>query len=116
MDSMSAFTRGEASRRNPVKVFDWLKAAELIRDQKPGLASAGLAMDWEYTGGTIFEDGAPVPKDDTYTYLASTWATPELDLDGYVIDCWIYQSDSPGWDSGTYWPDEALAILNEVTA
>ncbi|KPG55760.1 hypothetical protein AN916_08325 [Mycobacteroides immunogenum] len=111
MDSLSAFARGEASRGNRIRVFDWVRAAEIIRDAKPEYASAGLAMDWEYTGGLIYDDGAPVPIDDTYTYLASTWATPELKIDGDVLDCWTW-ADESGWDAGTYWPEEALEVLN----
>jgi hypothetical protein len=101
---------GEANRNNPSRVFDWNRAAELIRDHKPACASAGLAGDWEYTGGAIWRDGAPVSADDTYTFLASTWATPELDLDGDVQDCWRWQ-DGSDWNSGTYWPESALAIV-----
>jgi hypothetical protein len=111
MDSMSAFARGEASRGNRHKVFDWVRAAELIKKRKPDHASAGLSEDWEYTGGTIYTaDGIPAEKD-TYVYLASTWATPELSLDGDVIDCWTWMDETPGWDSDTYWPPEALAVL-----
>jgi hypothetical protein len=57
-------------------------------------------------------DGKPVPEDDTYVYLASTWATPELDIDGDVIECYRMQSETPGWDSGTYWPESARALLD----
>lgn len=124
MDSMSAFIRGEANRGKRAMVFDWVKAAELIRDRKATHASAGLSGDWEYTGGEIFAGGAPVPEDDTYVFLASTWATPEIEIDGDEIDCWMWQSDSPGWDaeketggwdSHTYWPPEALAVLESVS-
>ena len=34
MDTLSAFARGEASRDKPSMVFDWLKAAKLIRKHK----------------------------------------------------------------------------------
>jgi hypothetical protein len=111
MDSMSAFAMGLANRGKETMVFDWIKAAELIRDEKPNLAGAGLSGDWEYTGGDIWEDGKPVPKEDTYTYLESTWATPELEMDGRRVDCYKMSSELPGWDSSTYWPKEALAIL-----
>jgi hypothetical protein len=115
MDSMSAFVRGERARARGVKqmVFDWAKAAELIRERKPRRASAGLRGDWEYTGGLIYTaDGIPA-EDDTYVYLSSNWATPELDMDGDIIECWTAQSDTPGWDSDTYWPPEAKAILGQ---
>lgn len=112
MDTMSAFAMGQANRGKPLMVFDWDKAAQLIRERGAKRASAGLSGDWEYTGGSIFRDGKPVPGEDTYVYLASTWATPELDIDGEVIDCFRMQDQSPGWDSNTYWPESALAILN----
>jgi hypothetical protein len=91
-------------------VFDWAKAARLIAERKPKEASAGLEGDWEWTGGLIYADGAPVPQEETYVYLASTWATPELYLDGDVIDCFVMEPDTE-WRSGTYWPPEALRIL-----
>ncbi len=57
MDTLSAFAMGQANLGRPHKVFDWKKAAEIIRDEKPNRASAGLAGDWEYTGGDIYRDG-----------------------------------------------------------
>jgi hypothetical protein len=114
MDTMIAFAMGEANRGKELKVFDWEKAARLIRERSPKSVWAGLAGDWGWTGGQIYSDGKPVPKEDTYTYLSSTWATPEIDIDGEVMDCFKMQSETPGWDSGTYWPKEALNILNEV--
>lgn len=112
MDTFSAFARGQANRGKPEMVFDWEKAAQIIKERGAQEASAGLRGDWEYTGGQILESGKPVPKEDTYTYLASTWATPELEVDGERMDCWRYEENTPGWDSGTYWPEEALKILN----
>ena len=113
MDTLSAFIRGEANRGKPRMVFDWEKAARLIKLNCPMVASAGLNSDWEWTGGEIYRDGKPVPKEETYMYLASTWATPELDLDGEIIDCYKMENETPGWDSHTYWPPEALRILEE---
>ena len=111
MDSILAFAMGAINQGKEPMVFDWEKAAKIIKERGAKNASAGLAGDWEWTGGEIFRDGAPVSKDDTYTYLASTWAIPELDVDGDVMECFRMQSASPGWDSGTYWPSEAIAIL-----
>ena len=113
MDTMSAFLRSEASRGSPLRVFDWEKAAQIIRERAAVHAEAGLSGDWEWTGGDILRTGIPVPAEETYTYLASTWATPALIVDGETVDCWRYQSDSPGWDSSTYWPESARAILDE---
>lgn len=107
---MSAFARAQAAQGSPVRVFDWVKAARLIRERKPNFARAGLRADWEYTGGPIYANGAPVPQDETYTYLASLWAIPELDLDGDIVECWVWAEGS-GWDASTYWPDAALTEL-----
>lgn len=118
MNSFAAMMMGMANQGKPLKVFDWNKAAELIAKNKPNRASAGLAGDWEYTGGSIYCDGKPVNKDDTYVYLASTWATPELSLDGEIVDCYIMQDEVPeewGKDyADIYWPESALKILADA--
>jgi hypothetical protein len=99
-----------------VKAFDWDKAANLIKEnlkQYPNLvAEAGLQGDWDYTGGTIFEKGKPT--NDSYTYLASNWATPTLILtnDGDEIcevDCSIERNDR--FDSDSKWDESSLSIL-----
>ena len=110
MDTMAAFAMGEINRDNPQMVFDWAKAAQIIKERKPAMAEAGLRGDWGWTGGEIWRDNAPVPDEDTYTYLASTWAIPELDIDGEVMECYIME-DKTEWYIGTYWPAEALEIV-----
>jgi len=109
MNTLAAFAMGEANRGREQMVFDWDKAAQLILETEATYAAAGLAGDWEYTGGTIFRDGEPV-KDD-YTFLASTWAVPEIRIDVECIPCYRMESETPGWDSYTKWPESALAIL-----
>jgi len=110
MDALSAFAMGRANRGKEMKVFDWAKAATIIKEQNAQLASAGLSEDWDWTSGKIFENGKPVLKEETYTYLASTWATPELRIDEEAYPCFIMQSKTE-WDAETYWPKEALDIL-----
>lgn len=111
MDTMKAWALGEANRGKKLMVFDWEKAARLIKERGASWASAGLSGDWEYTGGAIYYSGGPVPEEATYVYLASTWATPELNIDGEVISCYRMENETPGWDGRTYWPPEAIAIL-----
>lgn len=113
MDTLTAFMLGEANRGREMKVFDWDKAARIIWDHNAKSADAGLIEDWEWTGGSILSDGAPVPEEETYTYLASTWATPVLIIDGEEIECYRMESKTPGWGSGTYWPASALKILRD---
>lgn len=111
MDTMSAFMMGVINRGKEPKVFDWDKAAQILRERKAQYAEAGLLDDWECTGGTILEDGKPVKN--SYTYLASKWATPALELeDGETIECYRMQSEVPIWDAHTRWPKSALAIFN----
>ena len=110
MNTLVTFAMGEANRGKELMVFDWNKAARLIRERKPECASAGLRGDWEYTGGTIYEDGEPVMDD--YTYLASTWAVPELDMDGDIVECFRMKHEVPRLDSNTKWLKSALEILS----
>lgn len=98
--------------RNKIKVFDWNKAATLIKERKPEVASAGLSQDWEWTGGIIWQEGKPDTR--SYTYLSSNWAIPQLDLDGDVVECWIEKDNSRGWHSGTKWPQSALDIIGSI--
>jgi len=112
MDSMQAFTIGQSNREKELMVFDWNKAAKLIRKMKAQEASAGLSGDWEWTGGTIFQDGKPYKEEYGQPYLASTWATPELDIDGKIFACYKMQSKTDNWDADTFWPESALKILN----
>jgi hypothetical protein len=95
----------------PAMVFDWDRAAWLIREFKATYASAGLAGDWEYTGGPILEDGRPVDPEYTSAWLVSNWEEPQLLLEGEAIPCWRLLDHAPDWDEGTYWPDSARAIL-----
>lgn len=112
MDTMSAFAMGFANRDKPLMVFDWEKAARLIAERRPDAASAGLEGDWEWTGATIWENGT-IPERSMGPYLASTWATPLLEIDDETIECWRYEQDTPGWGAETYWPDEARAIVTQ---
>lgn len=118
MDTASAIMMGALSRGKEQMVFDWDKAAEIIRERKPERAWAGLNGDMGNTGGEIFAEGKPVTDD--YTYLASTWCRPVLviiqDEDEYEeekILCYRMQHEVPDWDCHTKWPDSALDILNE---
>lgn len=115
MNTEQAFAMGMANRGNPLKVFDWDRAAKYIRENNIKNASAGLQSDWEWTGGDILRNGDIVPAEDTYTYLSSTWASPELDADGYVFECYIMEDAVPAeWGmeySSIYWPESARKLL-----
>ena len=93
------------------RVFDWDKAARLIRDRQPSVAEAGLAEDWNNTGGVIYEQGRPLGHGESYTYLSSFWATPLLVMDGDEAPCFTDDDDDDSDHSGDRWPESALAIL-----
>lgn len=109
MNTISAFMMGEMNRGRELMVFDWDEAARMIKATGCKEAYAGLRGDWEYTGGKIFHDGEPYGMD--YTYLASTWAVPELVIDGNTFECFRMQSQTPNWGSNTKWPESAMQIL-----
>lgn len=113
MDTLKAFEKSRAAAGKPHMVFDWDKAARIIAERQPGVARAGLRGDWEYTGGDIYRHGSPVPKNETYTFLSSNWAVPELDIDGEIIECFAMESDTE-WGSDTYWPGTAVRIINQI--
>lgn len=118
MDSMLAFSRGEANRGKPQMVFDWDKAVKIILENGYKNCGAGLDSDFEYTAGMILVEGKPYDED--YTYLASTWATPQLiiysdsdsGIDDYeeVIDCYIMDSETT-YNYGTKFPEHLKELF-----
>lgn len=120
MDTMTAFMMGQMNRGRERMVFDWDKAARIIKEKGIKDAMAGLSGDFPCTGGTILENGEPVMDD--YTYLASTWATPvlsyqddedEKNVDGVVeFPCFVMEHETE-WNEKTKWPESALRILKE---
>ena len=111
MNTMEAFMMAEENQGNESRIFDWERAASLIRKRKPRIAEAGLDEDWSCTSGAIWEDGKPIR--DENCYLKSVWATPVLYLDVEKIPCWRMTSQAPEWDECTLWPDSALNILKD---
>lgn len=105
------------------KAFDWVKAAELIKEHKAlkarvGLVGGGSYIYRNYIGGTIYDEG-PVTDGDHCT--ASIWATPILVLllparNMIVMQCYKVVDDHHDLKvflehAKTVWPEEALEIL-----
>lgn len=109
----------EQKKKNKGKemmVFDWDKAARIIKEVQPKCAIAGLREDYGFTSGTIYDknDGIIMNYDDCY--LSSIWAIPDLILcdefhNSITIPCYRYQSEVPDWNEKTLWPDSARKIL-----
>ena len=109
MQTLQAEARKNGS---PSKVFDWDKAARIIKERNPEKAAAGLSEDWFWTGAVIWNDGKI--SDEWKPYLKSYWATPvivlESALDWEEIECWI-PAEETEWDENTHWPESARKIL-----
>ena len=101
-------------------VFDWDKAAQIIKERGIKNARAGLCGDYANTEGVILRDGEPVY--DSYTYLASVWACPMLlvydDEDSFQkeeIQCYVSDADDAEykktWNAKTKWPNSALTTI-----
>lgn len=110
-----------ANRNEKLKVFDWHKAAHLIREKQPHEARAGLAGDWVFSNVLIYQEGE-IPEDAVdekgfgYFYLCSNWAVPTLELDGEQQECWVSGDERPEWEDGhTFWPQSARDILHGQT-
>ena len=108
MNTMLAYAINMSTPDGHGKVFDWVKAAKILKEKNPDEACAGLLEDMEWTAGTIWLEHKPYNEE--YTYLSSRWATPVLEIDGEHIECWE-SSDGSKWNSDTKWPDEALALI-----
>ena len=111
MRSDLAITLGEAYRGKKKKVFDWDRAARLIKFCHIKEAWAGLEEDWAWTGGQILEDEVPIKGH--YTFLSSTWATPVLvDERDNIYRCWCWE-DECDWTCDTQWPESAIRIMRD---
>lgn len=112
MEELNKMLKGYTSRYDPVRVFDWNKAAEIIKKEKPKHVDAFLGTDEAYTGGCIYHEKPILEQNGTY--LASRWAIPMLRLDDKdPYECWCWQKEQPEWDADTLWPESALKILQE---
>lgn len=114
------FTSSRGKNRNQQKVFDWDKAAELIKkyykEDSNIVVEAGLDGDWDYTGGIIFEESKPTTEH--YTYLSSNWAIPILwikfsnsNKEDEEIPCWI--TGNTRFNSESKWDEQSLKILQD---
>jgi hypothetical protein len=106
MKTSQAIVRAAINKDKPLMVFDWVKAAKIIKEKKPKVATAGLLDDEEWTAGIIYKDGKIVT--DEYTHLSSTWATPVLIIKDKKIPCYTFDTK---WDHDTKWPEEAVREL-----
>ena len=102
-----------AKKAEDPMVFDWDKAARMIKRRKTMFAYAGLDGDWKDTHGIIWNIAKGI-IDNSQMFLASTWAKPSIELGSKIYPCFRMKSETPGWDELTVWPDSARAIINKT--
>jgi hypothetical protein len=92
---------GMAQPKTNFRQVDWNKVKEFIEENKENLisVSAGLAEDWGWTSGEVWNnEKGYIPREDTYVYACSSWATPSIEVeykDGEIdmFECWIEGND-----------------------
>ena len=109
----------EEGQKRTRKVFDWDKAAKIIREKNAESAMAGVRndFDWEWTGGIILEKGEPVFS--CGDCLETTFGVPEIvlmDDEGFytmtdAIECYKEKCGETDRDNKRAWPESALKIL-----
>lgn len=111
---MGVLDISEATQHDGLMVFDWHKAAKLIKKKKATYAHVHLEGS-EVNNGWIFYDGSYEHDEVGVDHLASTWATPMLEIgDEDAIPCFIISDRREGgWDANTMWPDSAKKIIGK---
>jgi hypothetical protein len=95
------------------KIFDWDKAARLIKEKKPKMpVLAGIKEDWHYTFGAIYDNGEIINDSSPWTY--SNLYTPQMVINREFIECWIYAKEELIFskDELNHWTESAINILN----
>ena len=106
MTFWEGFTKKHEPHEGGQRYFDWEKAEQICIQNPDKSIRAGLLEDWGCTGGPIFYKGEWVTH--TWAYVTSAWATPVIEVDGEVSECWTYRENPyetvPDWwgrvDSG----------------
>lgn len=105
MSFAEGFLGTKGMHKGGMRQVDWAKVKEFIEAQKDNLKSVhvGLAEDWSHTSGEVWnsEDGY-IPKEDTYVYASSVWATPSVDIEynygsSETVECWMYGGNSDSY-------------------
>ena len=100
-----------------LKVFDWDKAARIIKANGYKDVRAGLSEDWFWTGGGILEDGNIVDEELFRCWVHSPWDTPVIRV--YSEDGEKCHTEYPCFRETSddyipeHWPESARKILEE---
>lgn len=90
------------------KQVDWERVKNYIEENKDKIESVtvGLAEDWGYTSGEVYnEDDGYIKKEDTYVYACSHWATPSMEVEFKDNTSEMMEVSKAGDDSDSYFKD-----------
>ena len=111
MDTIKAIQLAELSSGIENKVFDWVKAANIIKENPNKNWNAGLSCDLEWTGGRIWDADKKNIDNNSYTFLSSNWAIPVIyDDSGLEIECYVKATETE-YGEETRYPKEFMDIL-----
>lgn len=102
-DFSAGFLGASAVATKPIgktKYMNWKKVQQIVDKNPNSVIYAGLQEDWNNTSGLIFARGEYY---DGYVYVASSWATPIVDVDGEEIECWTYEKTKEGSGRPSWW-------------
>lgn len=105
MGFTEGMTYGMSQPNKGFRQVDWAKAKKFIEDNKDRIESveAGLTEDWGYTSGEVWNSKEGfVPRENTYVYACSKWATPGLEIEytdgtSETLECWEHGDDSDSY-------------------
>lgn len=87
------------------KEVDWNKVEKYIEENKNEIKSVvvGLAEDWGYTSGEVWnrKEGY-IKKENTYVHASSSWATPSMEIAFTNGEEEMYESWKTGSNSDSY--------------
>lgn len=96
-----------------VRVFDWDRAAALIKATGAQTALAGIDKDWLSSSDSIFDDGRARVDSACQAWTENPNMSPCLELDGKRMPCFkeMWVSDITVADRRAIWPGRSAEIL-----
>jgi len=87
------------------KEVDWNKVSKYIESKKNDIESVvvGLAEDWGYTSGEVWNrENGYIKQEDTYVYASSSWATPSMEItflngEEEMLESWKFGSNADSY-------------------
>lgn len=103
----------EGKAMSDVYIFDWNKAATIIKANNPKKAYAYVGSLRKHTEVTIWQNDTIMPKTPSFLISYDNFGGGiHLGCDGFATPCSVLLSNTDGWNRDTWWPASAVEILN----